>query len=255
MTVKILIIARYTFVEALRNRLFMLTVVGLVCLLGLAEFAGELAITETRQIQTVLVASVARWFIIVTTSLFVISSMVRDFNDKGLEMMLSLPVSRTAYYFGKYLGYMTLALITSLALCLILLIYADLLPLLFWCLSLICEMAIIVALSMLCLFTLNNITVSFVVVMAFYLLSRLMTSIQLLSSSPILEAEGMSQQFMNMLINVIAHLLPDLDQFTRSDWLINGIDGNALAFVFAQTLVYLAILFAAGLFDLYRKEI
>ncbi|MEX2354212.1 MAG: ABC transporter permease, partial [Gammaproteobacteria bacterium] len=172
MTEKILTIARFTFLEAIRNRLFLLTVAGLVCLLGMAGFVGELAITETREIQAVLVASLARWFILMTTALFVITSMVRGLNDKGLELILSLPISRISYYFGKYIGFLLLGIAVSFALCLILLIYSDLLPLSVWLLSLVCEMAVIVAMSMLCLFTFNNITVSFVVVFTFYLLAR-----------------------------------------------------------------------------------
>jgi len=252
---KILTIARYTFLEAIRNRMFPLTVVGLVCLFGIAEFTGELAITETREIQAVLVAMVARWFIVITTALFVITSMVRESNDKGLELILSLPVSKSSYFFGKYIGFMFLSLMISAALCLILLIYSEFIPLSVWVFSLICELAIIVAFSILCLFTFNNITVAFVVVIAFYLLSRTMTAIQLLSTSPILESQSMSQEFINSLINLIAYLLPDLDRFTRSEWLIYGIEDYALVFVVGQTLIYLAVLFAAGLFDLYRKEI
>jgi hypothetical protein len=83
----------------------------------------------------------------------------------------------------------------------------------------------------------------------------MMTAIQLLSISPILESPGLAQAFMNKLINAIAYLLPDLDRFTRSDWLIYGVEINTVMFVLLQTVIYLAVLFAAGLFDLYRKEI
>ncbi len=106
---KLTTIARYTFVEALRNRLFLLSLIGLVCLFGIAEFAGELAITESRQIQAALVATSTRWFLVITCALFVITSMVREANDKGIELILSLPVSRASYYFGKYCGFLLLA--------------------------------------------------------------------------------------------------------------------------------------------------
>jgi hypothetical protein len=60
---------------------------------------------------------------------------------------------------------------------------------------------------------------------------------------------------MNQLLDVVAWVLPDLDAFTRSDWLVYGIDNAALVQVLLQTTVYLMILVAAGLFDLYRKEL
>jgi Cu-processing system permease protein len=252
---KLTSIARYTFVEALRNRLFLLCVTGLVCLFGIAEFTGELAITETRQIQAVLVASITRWFLVITCALFVITSMVREANDKGIELILSLPVSRASYYFGKYCGFILLAGVVLGLSGLLLMLYSDPAALAIWLLSLLCEIAIIIAASMLCLFTFSNITVAFIAVLSFYLLSRSIAAIQLLSTSPILESEDYSQQFMNQLLDVVAWVLPDLDAFTRSDWLVYGFDNTALVQVLLQTAVYLMILFAAGLFDLYRKEL
>lgn len=255
MTGKITTIAYYTFIEALRNRLFILTLTGLVCLLGVAEFAGELAVTGSRGIQAVLLAAIARWFIVLITALFVITSMARDFNDKGVEMMLSLPLSRAAWYLGKYAGFAALALLVSVAVSLILLLYAGAMPLLGWLLSLACETAIMVSLSMLCMFTFSNVTVSFTVVMAFYLLSRSIEAIRLLSTSPILESETFSQQFMTGLVNAIAYVLPDLDAYTRSDWLVYGYEDGALRFILLQTVIYLSILIPAGMFDLYRKAL
>ncbi len=252
---KLSTIARYTFIEALRNRLFLLCLIGLVCLFGIAEFAGELAITETRQIQSALVASATRWFLVITCALFVITSMVREANDKGLELILSLPVSRTSYYFGKYCGFILLALVILSLSGLLLLLYSGLAALGVWLVSLLCEIAIIIAVSMLCLFTFSNITVAFMAVLAFYLLSRSISAIQLLSSSPILESESYAQQFMTWLVNALAWVLPDLDAFTRSEWLVYGIEDAAITLVLLQTLIYLMILFAAGLFDLYRKEL
>ena len=252
---KLSTIAYYTFLEALRNRLFLLSLTGLVCLFGIAEFAGELAITETRQIQAALVANITRWFLVITCALFVITSMIRESNDKGLELILSLPVSKTSYYFGKYFGFISLALVILTLASPLLLLYSGPLALAGWLFSLLCEIAIIIAVSMLCLFTFSNITVSFIAVLSFYILSRSIEAIQLLSVSPILESDSYSQQFMNLLVNAIAWVLPDLDAFTRSDWLVYGITSTALVFVFIQTVIYLAILFAAGLFDLYRKEL
>ena len=106
-------IARYTFIEALRNRLLWLIIVALVILFGLAEFAGALAITESREIQATLLGALLRLFTVFVVSLFVVTSMVREFNDKGLELVLSLPIPRATYYFGKLAGYSLFALLTA----------------------------------------------------------------------------------------------------------------------------------------------
>jgi ABC-type Na+ efflux pump permease subunit len=223
-------------------------------MLGLTEFIGELTLTETRQVQSTLTATGLRLFAVCVLGLFVVTSMVREINDKGFEMLLSLSLSRGSYYFGKLLGFALLSWIIVIASGLILAIYSPLAEVLIWCCSLACEALIIIALSLLCLFTFNSITTAFVAVIAFYLLSRSMYVIQLISDSPLLETGTFSQAFINFMLDAIAYLLPDLNLFTRSAWLIHGSDIHDITLVLAQTAIYVMLLVAAGLFDLYRKE-
>jgi ABC-type transport system involved in multi-copper enzyme maturation permease subunit len=252
---RIATIARYTFLEAVRNRLFALTAAGLVCLLGVTEFVGELAITETAQIQAALVGAVMRLFAVCTVALFVVTSVVRESSDKGAEVLLSLPLPRHAYFLGKYAGFLALSAVIAAAICALLLLYAGVGPILFWFVSLQCELAIVVALALLCVFTFSNVTVSFMLVLAFYVLARAMHSIQLISSSPIMESANWSQEYIKRLFDVVAFVLPDLHEFTRSDWLAWGGGPESLASILTQTLVFVVLLGSAAIFDLYRKEI
>jgi len=107
----------------------------------------------------------------------------------------------------------------------------------------------------LCLFTFSNITISFIAVIAFYLLSRSMYVIKLISTSPILEFKTFSQEFMNFLVDAISFILPELNNFTQSEWLIYGTNSGDITLIIAQTMIYLPILWSAGLFDLYRKDL
>jgi Cu-processing system permease protein len=251
----VLPIAVFTFREAIRNRLFPLTIAGLVILLGLTEFAGELAITETKQLQSALIGAGMRLFVVCTVSLFVITSVIREFSDKGFALILSLPIPRYSYFFGKFLGFLVLAFVIAFATGMLLLLYSEPLAVLIWLVSLSCEMAIVVALSLLCLFTFSSVTVAFIVVLGFYLLARSMYAIQLVSASPILDSGTLSQQFMNVLLDALAFVLPGLHEFTRSDWLAYGAGWGELAPVVVQTAVYATLLCAAALFDLYRKDL
>jgi len=251
----VIVIARYTFLEGLRNRVFGLTAVGLVCLFGLTEFVGELAIVESRQIQALLIGSGMRIFTVVTIALFVITSMTREMHDKGFELILSLPLGRSTYYFGKLLGYCALALLILLLTSALLSVFAGIASTSLWTLSLLCELGLVIAVSLLCLVTFSNVTVAFIVVMAFYFLSRSIHAIQLISASPILESRSFSQEFMSFLVNAVAFVLPDLYGFTRSEWLVYGLGQGTFLHVLAQTAIYLPLLIAAGLFDLYRKDL
>ena len=90
--------------------------------------------------------------------------------------------------------------------------------------------------------------------MAFYLLARSIEAIQLISNSPILQDQSFSQQFMQVLVDIIALLMPNMGRFTNSDWLIYGVDWSAFGLVILQTLIYSSIIISAGIFDLYRKN-
>ena len=255
MIAPIITIARFTFYEAMKNRLFMLTLIGLICVLGLTEFIGELAISEKSNIQAVLIGAGMRLFAVVTIALFVITSVVREFNDKGFDLIASLSLPRSSYYLGKFIGFFLLALVIAAATALLLLIYSPANSVAFWLLSLICELAIVISLSLLCLFTFSNVTVAFVVVISFYILSRSMYTIQLISTSPILESYDFSQIFIRQLTEFMAYVLPGLHDFTKSEWLVYGVGWSDLQVVIIQTIIYILLLSAAGLFDLYRKNL
>ncbi len=249
-------IAKYTFLEAIRDRLFLLLIVLLLCAFGLSQFIGALALTESAEIQLALLGSSLRLFTLFITSLFVVTSMAREFNDKGLQLILSHPVARSSYYIGKLTGFALIALALALLTATALAVYAPMGALLAWTLSLLCENLIIVALSILCAFTFNSATTAFATVFAFYLLARNIAVIQSISHSPILETNTLSQQLIGMVLDAIAWLLPNFHAFTRTEWLIEQNPPHSeLLLIAGQTLIYLLFISGAALFDLYRKEL
>ncbi len=252
----LLTIAKYSIWEAVRDKFLLFILMGVIVFFCVSLFIGELAITEGAQMQSALLASTLRLFSVFTMGLFVITSMVREFNDKGFELILSHPVPRSSYYFGKFAGFSVVALLIALmsACCLYLYVPANLA--LFWSFSLFCELLIIIALSLLSLFSFSSITISFSVVMAFYVLSRSIEAIQLISDSPILASGSMSHQLINGLLDIIAYIIPDLHKFTQTEWLVYITDFNAELFiVIGQTVIYVILLSCVALFDLYRKEL
>jgi len=249
-------IAGLTVLEALRGRLLWLAALALLAGFGLAELLGTLAITETRQVQASILAAVLRLAAVVMTCLFVITSVVREFNDKVVELYLSLPLPRAAYYLGKLTGFAAFAAFAALLFGALLLLYANPLQVLLWSASLLAELLIVVAASLLALFTFSQVTVALSVVLAFYLLSRGIGAIQLMSQGPLVDPQAFSSKAIEWLVDGIAFLVPDLYRFAPSEWLVYGTgDWAALAPLLAQTAVYVTLLVGAGLFDLYRKNL
>ena len=104
-----LTIARFTLLEALRTRLPWIWA-GVLAFFGAASlFINQIAITESERLQWSFYASGLRLAAVLTLAAYVTSSMVRELNEKGLEMVLALDLPRAAYVTGKLLAFLCVA--------------------------------------------------------------------------------------------------------------------------------------------------
>ena len=253
---QILTIARFTLLEALRTRLPWLVLLALAVALGGSLFVHQITITESGRIQTTFLAAFARLASVFVVSLYIISTMVREFNDKGLELMLSLDLPRATYLFGKLAGFAVIAALVALAMTLPLLHLAPSAAALLWGASLALELLIVAALSLFCVITFSQIMPAASFVLAFYLLSRSITAIRLMSTTALLDELNPGRGVMTFIADALALILPPLDTFTQSAWLIDANGGsNDLARIAAHSAIYVALLVAAAMFDFYRKNL
>jgi len=248
-------IARYTLLEALRNRLLWLLLILALGAVAVSGFLDALALTESRQLQAALLGAVLRLAAVFLIATFVVTSMAREASDKGLELLLALPMPRAVYLFGKLAGYAALAVLPAALFGALGLFFAPPAQAGLWALSLLCECWIVAAFSVLCMLTLSQVLPALAAAFAFYLLARVVGALQLLGHGATLVA-GASQRALNTGIDGLSLLLPHFDQFTRSDWLVyHSGTGAELGYVVAQTAIYVALMAAAALFDLYRKDL
>ncbi len=250
----VLTIARYTALEALRTRYAWLVLILVGTGLAIAAFTGDLAITETSQTQSAITASIVRFAAVLLLILFVTTSVHRDFNDKSVELMLSLPLPRGGYYLGKLFGYALVAAGTAASLCLLLLLFAPAEASVMWGLSLLLELILVCALSLLFAFAFSQVTASISATVLFYLLGRSIVAIQLMAHGPLTNQAQASSRLMTGLVDALAFLLPNLNEFSRSAWLLYPTSAMELTPVLAQTLIYVTLLSGVALFDLYRKN-
>jgi ABC-type transport system involved in multi-copper enzyme maturation permease subunit len=248
-------LARITVLEAVRNRLVWLAAVVIVTTLGLAQFLNQVAIAESREIQSAVLAALLRAAAVFIAAAFVVTSMVREWNDKVSELLLSLPAPRSAYFFGKFAGYAALALVLAPLSALPLSLVAEHGGLALWTFSLFCELLIVTAMSMFCVLSLNQVVPAFAAVAGFYLLSRSMAAIQIIASAP-LQEPTLPDRIANAIVGLIAYLLPALDRMTQTSWLPEAglVSVGTVGTVLVQTAVYVVLICSASLFDLYRKN-
>jgi len=248
-------IAQATLLEAMRSR--MLWLVGVLLLLSLAAagFLGQVAIIEAAEIRVTVVAALLRAAAAFLTAAFVVMSMVRESNDKVLELMLAQPWPRAAYLFGKLVGFSAAAVLLTALLTLPLALIAPPTRVLAWGLSLGCELIIVTAMSLFCVITLTHIVPALAAVLGFYVLARSIAALQLIASAA--ETSTLwTDRAANWIVHAIALVLPRLDEMTQSAWLVGPppTTGTLIAVV-AQTGVYTLLLVAAAQFDLHRQNL
>jgi Cu-processing system permease protein len=247
-------LARLTLLEAWRTRLGWVVAFVLAVGEGFIVLLGQMAITETRAIQAVLAAAFFRFAAVLIIAVFVVVSQARESGDKGLEVLLSLPMSRSPYLLGKLSGYVMIAWLCALTFCLPLLFFGSVASVATWGLSLALELTLVAAASLFFAVTLPQIAGALTSVFGFYLLSRSMAAFQLMGSSTSLD-EGLAHRAMNFVLNTIAMILPRLDLFTQSAWLADTTGQfSLLPGLGLQAGVYTMLLIGGALFDLYRKD-
>jgi len=248
-------IARYTVLEASRNRLMVLAIVAAVLLALLSLFARELAVTESGRLQTAILASSLRVASVFLIALYILNGLTREFNDKVIELMLSLDLPRPAYLLGKFFGFVIVALVIAAIATVPVAALAPAHAALAWGCSLALELLIIAALSVFCITTFTQLLPAAAFVTAFYLLARSITAIQMMSGSSLLGVDGFGQKASAVLADALAIALPRMDAFTQTAWLVNDAGGQpALLNIVLQTVVYVGLLLAAAMFDFYRKN-
>lgn len=249
-------IAWYTLLEALRTRLLLLTFAFAGAGALLARFLERVAIADAEAIRTGVMAAQFRLTAVVLIAAFVTVSHVREANDKGLELLLSFPLPRYVYLFGRLAGHLACAAWLALLFSLPLLPFAPFGPWLAWAVSLWLELSLVATASLFCVITLNQITAALAAVLAFYAFARTLPALQLIAGSQLAFDGSPATRAMARVLDGIAYLTPRIDLFTRAPWLIDAPPTvGDLATVAAQAGLYGLLLCAASLFDLHRKNL
>lgn len=250
-----LLLAQNTLTEARRGGLPWLALGCLALAFGLAAFLSQVAITESRALQAALAAAVLRAGAAFLLAAHVTASVVREANDKVLELALALPLSRSQYYLGKLAGFGACGACLAAASCVPLLLWAAPGGVALWGISLAFELLLVAAASLFFAITLAGVVPALAATAGFYLLGRSLAGIQLLARGPLAE-ESLAQVIARSAVDAVALLLPRLDAATRADWLLYAPPAPAeYGAALGPLLLYSALLAAAGLFDFHRRNL
>jgi len=250
-----LLLSRSVLLEARRSGLPWLVLGLLAAALGLAAFLSQVAVTEGRELQAAFAAALLRAGAAFLLAAHVAASVVREANDKVLELALALPLSRSEYYVGKLVGYGAVGVALAAASALPLLLWAEPAAVALWGASLAAELLLVAAASLFFAVTLANVVPAIAATAGLYLLARAMAAIQLLARGPLAEPTW-TQALARGAVDAVALLLPRLDAATRSEWLLYAVPApREYLGVVGALLLYSTLLCAAGLFDFHRRNL
>jgi ABC-type transport system involved in multi-copper enzyme maturation permease subunit len=253
---KIRIIARFTLLEAWRARLPWIALATAGVLLLASLFVKHVAVTETTRMQVGFLSAALRLTTLFLLTLHVAASIVREFNDKGVDLLLALDLPRAGYYLGRFAGFAVIAVLLAALAGLTLLLATRSPAVAAWALSLALEGIVVAALALFSVVTFAHIMPAMSFVIAFYLLARGLTAIRLLARSPLLSPSEWTTQAVGWLVDGLSWVLPDFSRFALTSWLVTVPPSSSeLRFLTTQTLVYGTLLVCAGLYDLYRKNL
>ena len=150
-------IARFTLLEAIRTRLPLVVLAVFGLLWASSYFIHQISITESARLQSSFFAAASRLASVFMLALYITSSVAREFNEKGLELVLALDLPRSSYLIGKLAGFIVVGMFIACAAVLPLAAIVPLEVAAVWALSLALELAIVCAASLFCIVTFNQI--------------------------------------------------------------------------------------------------
>jgi ABC-type transport system involved in multi-copper enzyme maturation permease subunit len=247
-------LARLVLIEARRGALPWLAVAALLVSLALAAFLSQVALTESRALQLAIVGALGRACAVFLIAAHVATSLLREMNDKGMELMLSLPLARSAQYLGRLAGFAACGALLAAVFAAPLFVWATPAAVALWALSLALECALVAAASLFFAVSLGQHVAALAATAGLYLLARSIAGIQAIAASPFAE-DSVTHALARWGVDGVALLLPRLDAVTRTDWLLYGTpEPRAYLQALAGLVIYGALLVAAGLFDFQRES-
>ena len=247
-------LARYVLATALRDRLFLALIVLVVLAAVLSVFIGGAAVVEKRELSVVYVASATRLILVAGLVLFVCFQVRRAFDSREIEVMVARPISRPNFV----LAYAASLFVLSLAAAAIAVAVVgavarpEAAPLAQWALSLLVECSLMVLIALFFALTLSSAVASVLACFGFYVLARM---VGLLTGIAADVGEGsLVERIVAGAMEVISVVIPRLDLFGQSAWLVHGLEGEiGASVILAQGLVYAPLIILATIFDMQRR--
>lgn len=252
-----LTLLRYMLLTAARDRLFLSLPVMLALTAALVIFLSSGAIIEQREMAAALLGAGCRVLVVLGMVLFVCFHVRQAMQGGEIAFILSRPLSR-----GGFVAIYALSLMLIGALCAAIstaLVWFGARPafggLGVWAFSLLLETMLMILAALFFGLILNSAVSASLACLGFYVLARmsgLLGALAAKTDGASLLDSGLAAGF-----KIISLIIPRLDFFSRSEWLVYGWNGelSGMFWAVAQSLVFAPLILFAAMIDFSRKRL
>lgn len=248
---------RYVMLTAIRDKLFVGLLLGLVFAAGVASALGATALLEPEQMTIAFTAAASRIILMVGIIVFIAFHIRNAFDNRELDLLLSRPISRTQLVCSYWLGFGVVASLLCLPVVIIVLYLGvyDVQGFLLWSISLLLESWLVVSLTLFVAMTFKSGVSTVLSALGFYTLSRMMGFfVATMRSNGLFELHSI-ELLAKWTMKIISIVIPRADFFGKSRWLIYGVENASDWWLcLIQSACFIPLLLTATLWDFSRKQ-
>lgn len=245
---------RYIILCAIRDKLFIGLIAAILLAAFLGSFMGSAAFLENKEMSLVMTASVARLIVVIGTVVFICFQLRSHFDNKEMDVLLTRPLTRETVVIAYWLGF---AAVASIALIPLFVVVAFIGPLSWqgfglWALSLLAEIWIVAALALFAAMVLKSAAISVMATLGMYVMGRMMILFVMSAEKP---AGDLDVLIGGHVLKAISVIMPRLDLFAKSEWLVYGVAKFQDAWLITLQLgIWVPLLLLATLLDFRKKQ-
>jgi ABC-type transport system involved in multi-copper enzyme maturation permease subunit len=251
-------ILKYIVLTAVKDWFFMALLIGLFAVFGISSLLGFTALNEEGAMQLVVFAGSTRLLLVCGITIFICFYIARSFENKEISFILSKSISREKFVFSYWLGFNLVSQMLLIPIVILILMFfgnVNIGGILQWFISMSFELAIMTGFSVAISLIIKSPVFSVLSTFGFYILSRMMGFfVNLMYVGSDSKMAGILVDISNGIFKGISSLVPRLDLFGQTTWLIYGGDPKLLLIVLLQGLIYVPLLFMIAFYDFKKKQ-
>ena len=248
---------RYVLLTATRDRLFIALLIGIAAAAYISSVLGSTAMLETEQMTLSFTAAAARVIIMVGVIVFIGFHMRNAFDAREIDVLLSRPISRTTLVLSYWVGFAAVATCLVLPTVILIAVMGTLNQTGFWVwsVSLLLESWLVVSVALFASLTIRSGVGTVLASLAIYVLSRMMGFFLMTTTTTSIFKDHTINLGTQRLMKGIALVVPRLDFYAKSNWLIYGAKSyEEVSLFLMQSAIFIPLLVIAAVIDFKRKQ-